>query len=425
MAAAVTTRQRSVVETAQALAREGFAPPGELRFGSEPAWAALRAVGTRLWLDTGDLDAARKLWTDDFSNLTTNNTLVNKEVQKGLFDELIGKAGRAFRDADGSLTLDDLVTEVGFVVNCHTALRLVEAFDATVSVELHPAMADDPTLSVEYGRRYYAVCPERFIIKVPLTPSGFLAARQLSSEGIPVNYTLGFSARQNVLATAFSRPTYVNVFMGRLNSFVADHGLGDGKNVGEKATMATQMALIEGRERRGWQTLLIGASLRAGSQLLDLAGLDVFTIPTAAAEEYKKAYDADPRPLASQAGREFEVHAEPASVLDALWTVDEGVYQAAEALEKTDTSGWSGADFARFVREHGAADLFREWTREEREQIQKDGKIPNWERWKEELTSGRAKLDDLMTLSALYSFVKDQAALDEHVRKLLREGGVA
>ena len=28
------------------------------------------------------------------------------------------------------LSADNLVTEVGFVVNCHTALRLVEAFDA-------------------------------------------------------------------------------------------------------------------------------------------------------------------------------------------------------------------------------------------------------------------------------------------------------
>ena len=67
------------------------------------------------------------------------------------------------------------------MVNCRTALRLVGAFDAGVSVELHPAMAHDAGLSVEYGRRYYAVYPERFIIKVPLTPAGFLSAARLSS----------------------------------------------------------------------------------------------------------------------------------------------------------------------------------------------------------------------------------------------------
>src|SRR3569833_640405 len=246
MATRTETGESAVALAARALAREAYHPGEKKSFGSDPAWKALRETGTLLWLDTGDLDAARKLWTDEFSNLTTNNTLVNKEVQKGLFADVIPRAGKAFRDA-GVTDPQELVYEVGFVVNCRQALRLVEAFDATVSVELHPGMADDIARSVDYGRRYYAICPERFIVKVPLTPAGFLAARQLSQDGIPINYTLGFSARQNVLAAAFSRPAFVNVFMGRLNSFVADNHLGDGKNVGEKATMATQVALREGR----------------------------------------------------------------------------------------------------------------------------------------------------------------------------------
>src|SRR5579862_75841 len=176
-------------ETARQLALEGFTPPGNKQFVSDPAWAALTRLGTQLWLDTGDLEAAEKLWTADFTNLTTNNTLVNKEVQKGIFDEVIPRAARAFREAEPEITEDDLVREVGFVINCRQALRLVSAFDAHVSVELHPGMAADAETSVDYGRRYYAVCPERFIVKVPMTPGGFLAARRLSDDGIPLNYT--------------------------------------------------------------------------------------------------------------------------------------------------------------------------------------------------------------------------------------------
>lgn len=418
----VTTEpsQGEVARIAGELARGEFAlATDKPRFGSQPAWADLRSKGSRLWLDTGDLDAARKLWTDDFENLTTNNTLVNHEVQRGLFDDLIRETGKALRGAVRGLSLDELVVEVGFVVNCRTALRLVEAFDATVSVELHPGMAHDAARSLEYGRRYFAVCPERFIVKVPLTPDGFLAAKQLSLEGIPVNYTLGFSARQNVLAAAFSRPTFVNVFLGRLNSFVADHGLGDGKNVGEKTTMATQMALREGRENRGWSTSLIGASLRSGAQIRDLAGLDVFTMPPKAAQEYLDAYNADPAPAPSRIGTEFPVEAEPEAVLDRLWTVEESIYQVAEALRHEDVTGWTGSDFSRFVREHGVPDLFRQWTPAELAEIQAAGKIPLWERWKDELTSGRVVLDDLMTVSALHSFVTDQAALDARIRGLL------
>lgn len=418
----------AVAETAARLAKEGFSPVAggtKPAAPSHPAWAGLRALGTRLWLDTGDLDAAAKLWTEDFTNLTTNNTLVNKEVQKGLFDELIPRAGRALRDSAPELSTEELVTEVGFVVNCQTALRLVEAFDATVSVELHPAMAHDAARSVEYGRRYFAVCPEKFIVKVPMTAAGFLAAKRLAEDGIPVNYTLGFSARQNVLAADFSRTAFVNVFMGRLNSFVADHGLGDGKNVGEKATMATQMALREGRDNRGWSSLLIGASLRSGQQIAHLAGLDVFTMPPAAAEEFTKTYDDAPTPLHSRLGTDFPVHAEPEPVLSALWDIPKEVYRLGDKLAAQDTSGWVGQDLATFARDHACGFLFHPWTDEQLAQIRSDGKIPSWPRWKDDLTSGRLALDDLLSVSALQSFVTDQQALDQRIERLLHESGVA
>jgi hypothetical protein len=48
------------------LVREGFRPQfGKLKgkFGSNPLYKALKVVGTELWLDTGDIDAARALWT--------------------------------------------------------------------------------------------------------------------------------------------------------------------------------------------------------------------------------------------------------------------------------------------------------------------------------------------------------------------------
>ena len=78
----------------------------------------------------------------------------------------------------------------------------------------------------------------------PLTPAGLLAARQLSEDGIPINFTLGFSARQNYVITAIARPAFVNVFLGRLNAFVADHELGSGEFVGEKATISSQQAVL-------------------------------------------------------------------------------------------------------------------------------------------------------------------------------------
>ncbi len=61
-------------------------------FPSSPLWAAVAKTGTALWLDTGDVDAAKELWAREFTALTTNNTLLNKEVQKGIYDQLVPAA---------------------------------------------------------------------------------------------------------------------------------------------------------------------------------------------------------------------------------------------------------------------------------------------------------------------------------------------
>ncbi|MGV3719732.1 MAG: transaldolase family protein [Actinomycetota bacterium] len=411
------------------LARGDFRGTERRTFPSDPAWSALRAAGTELWLDTGDLDAARALWTAEFSNLTTNNTLVKNEITESArateFGPQVTEVGRAISEAAPALSLDELVIEVGFVLNCRVALRLIEAFDAHVSVELHPAMAHDAERSFQYGMRYRAVCPERFIIKVPLTPSGFLAARRLTEAEAPLNYTLGFSARQNVLAAAFSRPTYVNVFMGRLSQFLSENRLGDGKHVGEKTTMSTQMALLEGRLSRGWSTRLIGASIRDGSQVAALAGLDVFTMPPKAAAEFHAAYASAPQEIESQLGRDFEVHSEVPELLDQLWDVPDAIYATAEALTAQDTSGWTGAELAAFVRDRGAPDLFHQFAPAELAQIRAKGKIPSWEFWRTELETGQVALDDLMTVSALGAFETDQAALDQYIRERLMDAGLA
>jgi len=274
----------AVASRVKALVREGF----DHEFGkprvprqADAEWQKLRDAGTTLWLDTGDMHEATRLWTSEFEALTTNNTLLNKEVQKGIYDKLVGKAAAAIREVAPGLEEKELLLEVAFVLNAYHGLRLVEQFDAQVSVELHTDLAHDVERTVAYGKRYYDICPERFYVKVPLTPAGYLGARQLAQSGVPINFTLGFSARQNYVAALLSRPDYVNVFLGRLNAFVSDNGLGDGKNVGEKATLATQRVLLGLRAAGRSPSRLIGASMREGPQVATLAGLDVYTMPPA------------------------------------------------------------------------------------------------------------------------------------------------
>jgi transaldolase len=415
-------------QAAYDLARSGWEGPAPAPpTADEPAWQALRAHAFRLWLDTGALDEAAELWSPQLAGLTTNNTLVNHEVQTGAFDELIRRAGGELRRNSPSLTEEALVREVGFVVNCRVALRLVQRFDVPVSVELHPKLAHDVEASVRFGRRYFAVCPERFLIKLPFTAAGCLATRQLSRLGIPVNFTLGFSVRENYLAARIARPAYVNVFLGRLNAFVADNGLGPGENVGEKAALATQRCLLDLRRGGDAATpLLIGASIRSPEQLAALAGVDVLTIPPKVAKAFRDRYRQSPIPLSRQVENDPPVTLTPphdtrSTSLDTLWTLTDAFRRYVDELAAQDPDTMKPERLIEGAHRHELA-LFHPWSREEWSQIRADGKIPKHQRWADRLAGGSLALDDLMTASALASFESDQDALDDRIRRMLSGG---
>lgn len=391
-------------------------------FPSSPLWAAAAATGTSLWLDTGDIDAARKLWTREFTALTTNNTLLNKEVQKGFYDALVPDCRRLLL-AQGITDRQQLVQEIAFVLNAVHGQKLVRAFDADVSVELHTAVADDAEASYQYGKRFHAINPQRFIVKVPLTPAGLLAARRLSDDGVRLNFTLGFSARQNWLIAAVARPTWVNVFMGRVNAFLADNRLGDGKYAGEKATLASQRLLRRLAQEGGPKVRQIGASMRNGQQVQDLLGLDVFTIPTAAAAEFVQAAPA-PATLRDRTAEDpqvtFAAGVDARQLrLDCFWQVEPAFGRAVAAVAQLDPRSHTADDVRRTLAAHGAADLFPHCDAEERHRLAAEGKIPVLATWRERVLASTASWDGLLTAAALASFAADQQALDARIAGLL------
>ncbi len=392
----------------------------------DPEWRKLRDAGTRLWLDTGDMDEAAKLWNSSFDALTTNNTLLNKEIQKGIYDDLVAKAARVILDASPKISESDLILEIVFILNCHHALSLVDKFNAFVSVELHTDLSNDVDRTVAYGKRYFAICPERFYVKVPLTPAGYLGARKLVQAGIPINFTLGFSARHNYVAALLTKPNFVNVFLGRLNSVVADSKLGDGHNIGEKATLATQRELLQLRKAGKTKTNLIAASIRSGEQIGALAGVDVFTMPPKAAAEYRA------KPLAqvtSQVSKDPEVPLTNGVTLaqfagDTLWNVPQPFQAAVEDLLHKNLDALTPDDLQTHFEKAGFGGFLPRWSAADIQTATKDGKIPVYPTWKDRLASGKVGLDALMNLSALYSFATDQKALDDRIRTQLKKANI-
>ena len=390
---------------------EGESPKNE----SDPLLARLKALGSEVWIDTGELAKAQEIWKDELTALTTNNTLANQVVQSGAMDKVIEDTIHKIRQEGLDLSEEEMIREVGFVINCKIALRLVQAFKVKVSVELHPAVSRSIERTLHFGRRYYKVCPEYFTVKVPLTPEGYLSVRTLRQEGVPINFTLGFSVRQNYLAARLGNPNFVNVFLGRLNQLVMNHKAGTGELVGEKVTLATQRALRSARENhKEVGSRLIAASIRNGEQVSFLAGGDVMTIPPKAMKEFQES---GKPPVVSHIDDSIEPGIDPqhslAKRFSELWELSDEFKNFVDALvARSDLDSMQGKELDEIAQ---SVNLFHPFSKDDLQKIQDHGKIPNLDSWPESVA-----LDDLMTQSALQSFTKDQNALDERIRSFLK-----
>ncbi len=379
----------------------------------DPFWESLVNTGTELWLDTGDMEEAESNWSAEMSALTTNNTLLNNEIQKGIYDVFISEAKSIVRD----LPQEDRVKEIAFILNARHGLRLAQKFGGLVSVELHTDTAHDIKAIQYYGRRFHELCPEQFIVKVPITAEGLIGARMLKDSGIKVNVTLGFSARQNVLVTRVVRPDYVNVFLGRIGAYMINNKLGDGTGAGEKAVVASQNWVTGLSAENPWQTRQIAASLRNYNQLDLLAGIDVFTMPPKVAASGRKELSGK---FVSRTHENYDVNlfdtAKEAHI-ENFWEVDKKILKLSERLAAKIPS--KGSELIAAAHEEGCEDLFPLLTKEEKTFLASDGKIPVHSRWQKKISEGKTSPDTLLTLAGLASFNADQVMLDQRIKGII------
>lgn len=184
----------------------------------------------RFFLDTANLEEVRqgvKLGIID--GVTTNPSLVAKEKCK-------------FKDR---------------------VIELCDLVDGPVSAEV---ISTDSEGIIREAREI-SEWHEWVVVKVPLTPDGIVAVKQLSTDGIRTNVTLCFSANQALLA-AKAGASYISPFVGRLDDI--GH---DGIEIVEE--------IVDIYNQYGFETQVLAASLRHPLHVKQaaLAGAHVATIP--------------------------------------------------------------------------------------------------------------------------------------------------
>jgi transaldolase/glucose-6-phosphate isomerase len=162
---------------------------------------ALGIFGQSVWLDyirrslivSGEL--RRMIDEDDLRGVTSNPAIFEKAITgSSEYRELLDRA--EFRTLDAKTVYERLAVQD--IQDAADALHAVYAEtsrrDGYVSLEVSPLLAYDTAATVEEARRLWrAVGRDNLMIKVPATPQGIPAVRELIGQGINVNVTLLFA----------------------------------------------------------------------------------------------------------------------------------------------------------------------------------------------------------------------------------------
>ena len=143
--------------------------------------------------------------------------------------------------------------------------NITDIINGDVSLEVVSTNYDGMIQEGRDLRRYGS----NVVVKVPMTPDGLKACKTLTSEGIPVNVTLIFSANQALLA-AKSGAKYVSPFIGRLDD-IGQNGMSLIEDIAEIFPMYD------------FETEILVASIRHPIHVVEAAkiGADVVTLPPA------------------------------------------------------------------------------------------------------------------------------------------------
>lgn len=184
----------------------------------------------KFFIDTADTDAIRKLAeTGMVDGVTTNPSL-------------IAKSGRDFKE---------VVAEIADIVPGPVSAEVA-------AIDYDTMMREAEVLGNIAGN---------IAIKVPLTPDGLRACREIAEQGRMVNVTLCFSAVQALLA-AKCGAAFISPFIGRLDDAGSDG-------------MDLIREIREIYDNYSFETEILAASIRTSNHVKEaaMAGADVATVP--------------------------------------------------------------------------------------------------------------------------------------------------
>ena len=263
--------------------------------------------------DTGDIDAIRQYKPED---ATTNPSLILSAAAlpqyAALIDEAIAYGKQQSQDKAQQLVdaEDKLAVNIG--------LEILKLVPGRVSTEVDARLSYDTEATVAKARKLIAlyeaagINKNRILIKIASTWQGIRAAEILEKEGINCNLTLLFSEAQ-ARACAEAGVYLISPFVGRILDWYKANTDKKEYAPAEDPGVISVTKIYNYYKQYGYKTVVMGASFRNVSEIIELAGCDRLTI----APPLLKALHETPNAVVRKLAFQGEVQAKPQPLTEA------------------------------------------------------------------------------------------------------------
>ena len=257
--------------------------------------------------DTGDIDSIKKFSPED---CTTNPSLIFKAVESNKYQPLVDEVIKLSKSRNFNSPLD----RVDFIVDqlaITFGMQLANIVPGYVSTEVNADLSFDTKATIAKAHEIInnyeqsGIKKNRILIKIAGTWEGIQAVKQLESEGISCNCTLIFSLTQAV-ACAEAGAFLISPFVGRiLDWFKSNTNVT--YNESNDPGVESVKKIYHYFNKYNLNTVVMAASFRNTSQIIELAGCDKLTISPALLEELSSTHGEITQKLKSEDSSSLEI----------------------------------------------------------------------------------------------------------------------
>lgn len=248
---------------------------------------SLRAI-TTVVADTGDIEAIRKYTPVD---ATTNPSLLLKAASMPQYANLI-KQSIAFGKSTSEVKAEQLAA-AGDMLSVLIGQEILTVIPGRISTEVDARLSFNTDATLSKARQLISLYQQagidksRILIKIASTWEGIKAAEVLEQEGINCNLTLLFSFAQ-ARACAEASVFLISPFVGRiLDWYKANTSDIDYSGANDPGVVSVTR-IYNYYKQHGYATVVMGASFRNTSEIIELAGCDRLTISPNLLDELAK-----------------------------------------------------------------------------------------------------------------------------------------